>query len=765
MKTRVVVIVLAALAALPAPAQVGVWKNYTSMQNARAIARENSVYWAATQGGLFSWNEGSGAFERLTSAEGLRSIDLTAVAVDKNGDVWTGTAEGILHVYSPTTKSWRYISDLAESADPDKTINSIVIVGDTALVATNFGLSVFNIRRFQFGDTYRKFGTLTGSIRVSVRSAAIFGGRIWATVSDAGQITKRIASASLSESNLLPPEVWKLQIVGDATVQPKSLAVFNGKLYTGTTRGLYVLNDSTWVGLDSLAGRNINAITVSQNFLAGAESGYNLFRISSQNVFTRIATPSTYSVNSIVLGANDSPVVGTTQGGIMTLESTWTSHFPNGPADNQFISVAVDGLGNVWGGSGIDNRGVGFYRYDGKTWKTFSPQEYPAIGTTAAYRVGVGCGNQVWIGFWGHYSAVALMPPGATRVDSAQVFGANVGFSATDPGGANTNFVVGRAVCDNRGNTYFPLLIPGNVRPLMVRTSEGRWVSQPVIIQGSPQPSLTNLNSTSSLAVDASNNLWVAAVETGNAGIARLRNRGSGVDSVADVFLNGGNGLPGSVIRCIVVDKENNLWVGTDDNGIGIVLDLNNPTRSGGIANYKPLPAIGINAIAVDALNQKWVATNSGAVLLSPDGTQTLAQYTVENTDGKIISNEIKDVAVDLKTGTVYFATTKGLASLTTAFPQPKADFDDLVVSPNPYLIPGATSLMIDGLVENSKVKILTIDGHLVRELQTPGGRIGFWDGKDERGEYVSTGVYLVIGYTDSKTNKVGKGKVAVVRK
>jgi hypothetical protein len=237
------------------------------------------------------------------------------------------------------------------------------------------------------------------------------------------------------------------------------------------------------------------------------------------------------------------------------------------------------------------------------------------------------------------------------------------------------------------------------------------------------------------------------------------------VDSVADVFLNGGNGLPGSVIRCIVVDKENNLWVGTDDNGIGIVLDLNNPTRSGGIANYKPLPAIGINAIAVDALNQKWVATNSGAVLLSPDGTQTLAQYTVENTDGKIISNEIKDVAVDLKTGTVYFATTKGLASLTTAFPQPKADFDDLVVSPNPYLIPGATSLMIDGLVENSKVKILTIDGHLVRELQTPGGRIGFWDGKDERGEYVSTGVYLVIGYTDSKTNKVGKGKVAVVRK
>ena len=177
------------------------------------------------------------------------------------------------------------------------------------------------------------------------------------------------------------------------------------------------------------------------------------------------------------------------------------------------------------------------------------------------------------------------------------------------------------------------------------------------------------------------------------------------------------------------------------------------------------MPGTGINAIAIDPLNQKWIATNDGVVLLSRDGTQTLAQYNVENTDGKIIDNVIKDIAVDTKSGTVYFATANGLSSLTTTAAQPNTDFDVITVSPNPYRIPSTIPLTIDGLVENSRIKILTIDGHLVRELATPGGRIGFWDGKDENGKDVSSGVYLVIAYSETEKDKVGKGKVAVLRK
>jgi sugar lactone lactonase YvrE len=311
-------------------------------------------------------------------------------------------------------------------------------------------------------------------------------------------------------------------------------------------------------------------------------------------------------------------------------------------------------------------------------------------------------------------------------------------------------------------------MIPGNQRGLVVLTSSGTIINIPAIMDGARLfDDLRRVSRT--LAFDSFDNLWMAPGYAFS-GAASLNNRGSLTDSVADFRLTTDNGLPSNTVTCIVSDKDGDIWIGTD-NGIAIVLDPSNPTRQGGVANYKPLSGpggsggTGINAIAVDPLNQKWIATNEGAVLLSRDGTQTLAQFNLANTNGKIISNEINDIAIDAKSGTVYFATTGGLASLTTTAAQPKESFEELIVSPNPYRIPNAVPLQIDGLVENSKIKILTIDGHLVRELETPGGRIGFWDGKDEKGNDVASGVYLVIGYSTEDPDKVGKGKVAVLRK
>jgi len=78
------------------------------------------------------------------------------------------------------------------------------------------------------------------------------------------------------------------------------------------------------------------------------------------------------------------------------------------------------------------------------------------------------------------------------------------------------------------------------------------------------------------------------------------------------------------------------------------------------------LPGTVVNCIAVDALNQKWVGTSDGVIVLSPDGIQQVATYTVASTNGKLIDNDVKSIAIDGGTGTVYFGTLSGLASLTT---------------------------------------------------------------------------------------------------
>ncbi|HTR98518.1 MAG TPA: hypothetical protein VML00_02140, partial [Bacteroidota bacterium] len=130
---------------------------------------------------------------------------------------------------------------------------------------------------------------------------------------------------------------------------------------------------------------------------------------------------------------------------------------------------------------------------------------------------------------------------------------------------------------------------------------------------------------------------------------------------------------------------------------------------------------------------------------------------------GKLIDNNVKSIAVDPSTGTVYFGTTGGLAALTTAAVAPKAQFDKLAVYPNPFIVPNTSLLTVDGLVANSSIKVLTIDGRLVREIKTAGGRVGFWDGRDDRGNVVASGVYIIAGFTDDGT-QAGTGKVAVIR-
>lgn len=764
MKKRVVcAVVVVTLCAFHALAQVGIWKNYTSMQDVRAIARSGNIIWAVTSGGLFSWKEGSDIYTKYTNADGLQSTNLTAIAIDKNGDVWSGAATGIVHVYSPGSNTWRFVPDIANSNQTNKQINNLVVSGDTLLICSGFGLSVFRIKQFQFGDTYTKFGALAANVRVSVSSAAIHDGRIWAAIS-AGQTVNGIASASLTIPNLLPPEAWTLSIMGAETTTPNQLATFNDKLYAGTTSGLFFFEGTSWTPIAAFSGRDIAAVASSSIKLVVAGADRNIDTLSTQNITGRIGVTLSADPTSVVVSSSGSVIIGAKDIGILTFtNNNWVSHFPNGPAINQFLSIAVDLDGNVWAASGADGNGKGFFRLDAqsKLWKNFD-RNNSRLPSNDVYRASVGCNGDVWLGCWGAGAGIVLMPRGATAVDTTKIFGRNVGISHIV--GSPNYYVIGPTICDNRSNAWMTVMIPEDKHSLAIRKADGTWNTLPAYVNGVPHLYLTDRQVSRPLAVDASNNIWTTVVTTAPIGIACLNNRGSLTDSIADVFLTTADGLPSNAVTTIVADKDNDIWIGTE-RGIAIVLDPDNPKRAGGIASYKPLTGTNINAITVDPLNQKWVATNEGAILLSRDGTQTLAQYNVANTSGKLINNEIRDIAIDAKSGTVYFATSNGLASLTTTAAQPKESFDELVVSPNPYRIPNSVSLLIDGLIENSSIKILSIDGRVVRDLQSPGGRIGFWDGKDDNGKDVASGIYIVIAYSDADKSKVGKGKVAVLRK
>ena len=160
-----------------------------------------------------------------------------------------------------------------------------------------------------------------------------------------------------------------------------------------------------------------------------------------------------------------------------------------------------------------------------------------------------------------------------------------------------------------------------------------------------------------------------------------------------------------------------------------------------------------INAIAVDGANQKWFATEkSGVFLVSPDGKKEIYHFTEESSP--LFSNNVQTLAVNDKTGEVYFGTDRGIVSFRGEATEGGDDFGNVYVFPNPVRENYEGLITVTGLASNVNVKITDISGNLVFETTALGGQ-AVWDGRNFRGERVHTGVYLVFCTNDdgSKTH------------
>ena len=72
--------------------------------------------------------------------------------------------------------------------------------------------------------------------------------------------------------------------------------------------------------------------------------------------------------------------------------------------------------------------------------------------------------------------------------------------------------------------------------------------------------------------------------------------------------------------------------------------------------------------------------------------------------------------------------------------------------------------MTVDGLKDNSFIKIMTLDGEVLRSIPNSEvqGYQAYWDGRDQSGKLVGTGVYLVAIY--DKNGASSFEKVAVIR-
>jgi hypothetical protein len=146
------------------------------------------------------------------------------------------------------------------------------------------------------------------------------------------------------------------------------------------------------------------------------------------------------------------------------------------------------------------------------------------------------------------------------------------------------------------------------------------------------------------------------------------------------------------------------------------------------------------------------VATRNGAWLISPDGEKVLYRFTEDNSP--LLSNDVRKISIDGKTGEVYFATLKGICAFRSTATEGGETNSNVLVFPNPVPPNFSGTIGIRGLAENSIVKITELDGRLVFQTRALGGQ-AVWNGQDYKGRKISSGVYLVLVSNDGKTEKM----------
>ncbi len=507
--------------------------------------------------------------------------------------------------------------------------------------------------------------------------------------------------------------------------------------------------------MDALGPLSIQHAVVGTNG-AYAITKDAIYLIQSPTQFQKIVDVPADILTDITL-ENGKIILGSGTRGIGFIEDTGIRYtIPNGRASNQFVSLAIDQKGILWAASGYNLQGKGFYSFDGKTWTNYTTSTDTLIKSDDYHRVAIGVNNTKWICSWGDGMMMVRDDNTLYRYSSQ-----NAPFLGIkkDP----KYILICDVAYDWKGNTWFIDWDPADEKLLWVLHPDSTWEGYPI-----------GYNKTysflSGISIDQNGNKWLyqRLATVLSPGLFFVDSKGTLDDPSDDTWtlLTTSSGLVSNNITTVAVDNDGSIWVGTTS-GANVILNPSNPEASLDKSIVIPLAGISVNAIAVDPLNNKWIGTKEGIFVLS-DRASVVASYTVNSTNGKLPDNDVRAIAFDGNRGIAYLGTEKGLASIKTSFIAPQPSFQDLFFFPNPFIISTGKTLTIDGLVQNSSVKILSNDGRLVRELSDknslPGGRIAFWDGTDQQGAPVASGIYLVVAYTQ-QGDQVATGKVAVVRR
>ena len=764
---------------------MGEWEALTSVTDFRDITFIENKLYAATGGGIFEINDDN-EFYVHTTLDGIEGVDLSVIAVDFMSNLWIGGKSpfGFLQIYDISKKQSIAIFDFGLSE-----ILDIQFINETCWVLYRSGqeeglMKFVYSDQWEYRDSYRNYPTSAGSINCfAISDSKVYLG-----------MTNGLYSGNVV-SNLKDPNNWTLELQ-DIYMSVTSMQLVGKDLSFTTNDNIYdyeifsgeLTEETNTINFELLG--NIFIYSMGKWFTDGNKI---YFKNESEN---QLVTDK-YQVSNFIF-KNEQLFACSKEGLIIIQENN--SDFivdrfiPNTPSTGNFSAIAVLNDGRLVGGSG---NGISIYNGIGwrnileiKTSGTLSIGDHSDfnyfIADTVGYDFGeyiadieqgpdglVYCairGSRVYSGNPPRYSGGVIIidvddPNNITTIDTTFLS------YHTSSNNSIPYQVTVDIEFDDEGNLWIvnPYCINGN-NPIHVRSLNGTWKHF-----GSSETSTKISQSPSSIVFDTWGRSWVSAFQAEeanlgiypNGGISVLTYEGSAHEPM-DFFWNIIN-YSGTVWGLGLANNDRLYYL--TPSGLNYY-DLENnydPVIRENLYSYFPNISFGDGSgISVDSYGNIWTFSPTQGIHVLLDNTAYWPDINgFRTSNSPILSDEVRDIDFDNKRNLAYIATSKGVNILRIPFGNPKTDYANVKIFPSPFHIPSQKKMTVSGLIYESSMMITTLGGKVVRHIKTSGvendGDQISWDGRDSNGDYVSTGVYLLLIY--GKDGSRHEEKVTVIKK
>ncbi len=174
-------------------------------------------------------------------------------------------------------------------------------------------------------------------------------------------------------------------------------------------------------------------------------------------------------------------------------------------------------------------------------------------------------------------------------------------------------------------------------------------------------------------------------------------------------------------------------------------------------------------AILVDPFDRIWIGTESNGLTLYDLNTDRYSIYNTENTP--LLSNSITSLAYEPFSGNLYIGTERGLNSVEIGKTMKREDpkLTSTVVYPNPFrperdkVLRIANDKARDVMpAGNNECRIYNFNGNLVITLEENEHFEFSWDGRNDKGNKSSSGIYFYL--ISSPSGQTDRGTIVLVR-